>query len=213
MKTEAVIVPNGNCCECGRESNCAAPAAPNEPVPEPGDFSLCFYCTSLNVFGDDMVLRAPTEEEVIRAASDPEVQKARRFLQLVPDAERQKTPAQRAAEAAAQEAEIKASVKRLDRYYTAINEAILATFPQEDGESVVDDELIPALSMTIARWIALLEHTTGEDMWRGFQRSLRSAMPDARAKAAKQFPGRKVESKKIDDCDCPACKIRRAVNA
>lgn len=41
-----------------------ASSAYGQAVPDPGDITVCFYCTSVNVFGDDMALRVITEEEL-----------------------------------------------------------------------------------------------------------------------------------------------------
>jgi hypothetical protein len=56
--------------------------------PTPGDFSLCIRCASLNVFGDDMRLRAPTDEEIFTAAASSDVQEARRIILRLQPAER-----------------------------------------------------------------------------------------------------------------------------
>jgi len=67
--------PETQCCEC--KANLDAAAGPCKP--EPGDFTLCAYCGSLNVFTDNLALRPPTDEELLEAAKDSEIQAMRRI--------------------------------------------------------------------------------------------------------------------------------------
>ena len=64
-------VPESSCCECGQQLDGAA----GHERPSPGDYSMCVYCTSLNIFDDDLRLRRPTDEEYLIAAADPGFQR------------------------------------------------------------------------------------------------------------------------------------------
>lgn len=40
-------------------------------APHPGDYTVCFGCLNLLVFGEEMVLREPTKGELFDIAGDP----------------------------------------------------------------------------------------------------------------------------------------------
>jgi hypothetical protein len=71
-----VETPSSACCECGKRLNGAA--GPREP--RPGDLLLCIGCGSLNVFGEDLRLRRPTDDEMFEAARTSSVQEVRRII-------------------------------------------------------------------------------------------------------------------------------------
>jgi len=71
--------PSSPCSECGKVHDMAT--GPCEP--HPGNFSLCIECGCLNVYGEDMRLRAPTEDELFMVAQDKEAQSLRRILEIV----------------------------------------------------------------------------------------------------------------------------------
>jgi hypothetical protein len=54
------------CPYCGCRLNATTAADPRKPdaAPAPGDYTICFYCTQILVFGDDMTLRAPRTDEL-----------------------------------------------------------------------------------------------------------------------------------------------------
>jgi len=205
---EVTSTPAGTCCECGAEVN-RTTATQIGQKPEPGDFTLCFVCTSLNVLADDLSIRAPTDEEFVRAASDKDVQEARRFLQSIPEAQRRPPSPESEAE---KDTELQAAHARLDRYLKAINDALQATFPTEDGGQYIEEEVGAALAMTAATWCALIERQPGgkPDVVDGFLRVFREMLPakrrDADAMLAKSIPGYKPPD---DDCDCVFCTLRR----
>ena len=68
-------VPASPCCECGKVLELCAG---KKNTPSPGDLSICFDCGGLNVFGQDLRLRKPTDEETFAAAADSEFQTLRR---------------------------------------------------------------------------------------------------------------------------------------
>lgn len=46
-------------------------------MPEPGDASLCFYCGEFNVFDEHLILRKPTDDELIEIGMDERAQLVR----------------------------------------------------------------------------------------------------------------------------------------
>lgn len=71
------LMPDGTCCECGHSVNGADGQARG---PTPGDWAVCIRCAALNVFADDLSLRAPTGFERLDAAADPDVQHWRKTI-------------------------------------------------------------------------------------------------------------------------------------
>jgi hypothetical protein len=71
-------VPASCCCECGNVLELCTGKA---KAPSPGDFSLCFRCSCLNVFDRELRLRKPTDDEIFAAAADPELQALRRGVE------------------------------------------------------------------------------------------------------------------------------------
>lgn len=49
-------------------------------LPSPGDFAVCIRCAGLNIYADDLTLRAPRNDEILAAAEDPDVQKVREII-------------------------------------------------------------------------------------------------------------------------------------
>lgn len=58
------------CWECGKSLD----ACIGRRRPAPGDLTLCGYCGSLNTFGEDLRLQKPSDEDMIEAAANPEIQ-------------------------------------------------------------------------------------------------------------------------------------------
>ena len=69
--------PASPCCECGKVLELCT----GRGTPEPGNFTLCSGCGCLNVFGEDMKLRKPTDEEIFEAAHNRDLQTLRRGLE------------------------------------------------------------------------------------------------------------------------------------
>jgi len=67
MRTRLVPSP---CPYCYRVSNSATEPAGEDVRPEPGDASLCFYCGEFNVFDEHLILRKPTDDEMIEIGMD-----------------------------------------------------------------------------------------------------------------------------------------------
>jgi len=64
------------CCECKH----VVDHATGDGQPSPGDWTLCIRCGSLNVFDDNLMLRAPTLDEFLDAAKNSDVQRKRRAI-------------------------------------------------------------------------------------------------------------------------------------
>ena len=60
---EAILVPSP-CPRCKRIQTAAADIYDKDAIPIPGDVSVCLYCQEVAVFGDDLILREPTEDEI-----------------------------------------------------------------------------------------------------------------------------------------------------
>lgn len=50
------------CPNCGKKLDCAT--CESEIKPEPGDISVCIYCTSFLIFNDKVKLRLLTDDEI-----------------------------------------------------------------------------------------------------------------------------------------------------
>ena len=63
-------VPASVCQNCGTKCD-GATGLKDDECPSPGDYSICVYCGHLMIFSDGLVLRNPTDEEIISIAGDP----------------------------------------------------------------------------------------------------------------------------------------------
>jgi hypothetical protein len=72
-------VPPSACLHCGK-INDAALGVDHDASPSPGDVTVCFYCGHIMVFGDDLLMRNPTDAEIHDIAGDPRVLAAQRAL-------------------------------------------------------------------------------------------------------------------------------------
>lgn len=63
-------LPESKCPDCGYTANAATNLEDEEQMPEPGDCSLCIKCAGIAVFNDDLMLRSPTEEELLNLPSE-----------------------------------------------------------------------------------------------------------------------------------------------
>lgn len=69
------------CAVCGHKLD-GASGVGNNTVPKPGDVSICIRCTNISVFGDDLKLRKPTENEMKELGRDSNVLKAMALIWL-----------------------------------------------------------------------------------------------------------------------------------
>jgi hypothetical protein len=73
------FLPATPCVECKRAAN-HANLADEVRAPAPGDRTLCLNCGSLNVIDEHLTFRAPTVDEFLEVAKDPDVQRLRRTI-------------------------------------------------------------------------------------------------------------------------------------
>jgi hypothetical protein len=66
-------LPEVRCSSCGTKLNAATHVGPDDPRPEPGDFSICLDCGHLSAYADDLTLRPLTDAEIIEAAGDKRI--------------------------------------------------------------------------------------------------------------------------------------------
>ncbi len=67
------------CVECKNLANHVALSdKPKQPMP--GDKTLCLGCGSLNILDDKLMFRAPTVDEFLDVAKDPNAQRIRRQI-------------------------------------------------------------------------------------------------------------------------------------
>lgn len=57
------------CPTCGKKLN-GATKIDGKGGPRPGDISVCFYCTSFLVFGDDLELALMTADEIVELPAE-----------------------------------------------------------------------------------------------------------------------------------------------
>ena len=74
-------VPEARCVRCGKPLD-AATAMDGVNAPGPGDVGVCLKCHYPQIYGDDMQMREPTEEELHELARDTSVVKAMRTLKV-----------------------------------------------------------------------------------------------------------------------------------
>lgn len=74
MTDDSTRTPATLCWHCDRMLDAATEVA-GSARPTPGAVSLCLYCGAVAFFGDDMVLRSPTEEELDDLVKEREFRK------------------------------------------------------------------------------------------------------------------------------------------
>ena len=65
------------CPFCGTYHNAATDTDFGGSMPCPGDIAVCFDCTAVAVYDDDLRLRRPTDAESAEIKRDPEISRAR----------------------------------------------------------------------------------------------------------------------------------------
>lgn len=58
------------CLNCGKELD-SADGLDHDATASPGDVTVCFGCHHVMIYGDGLILRAPTDEEIVEMAGDP----------------------------------------------------------------------------------------------------------------------------------------------
>jgi len=71
-------LPLSYCLCCNKRLDMATAAADEDPRPEPGNFTVCMYCSHLMVYDAELKVRQPTDLEIIEAAGDPDLVRAMR---------------------------------------------------------------------------------------------------------------------------------------
>jgi hypothetical protein len=81
-----MIPKNHTCRHCGYVTDCVSYIMDEAVKPAPNDVNLCLKCGALYVFSEDLSLREPTLEELLKLkASDdwPEVERHRRAIEYI----------------------------------------------------------------------------------------------------------------------------------
>lgn len=87
-------IPPQCCLACAKPITRATGARRGEPevAPEPGDVSICLKCSAIAVYDEELILRAPTEDEESVISRDPDVVRA---LQILEKVRRMRAPRER----------------------------------------------------------------------------------------------------------------------
>ena len=72
MKVVETKIDPTACIECGHVSDVST-SFDDDPPAKPGDFTICVECSALMAYGEDLKLRALTEEEMRAVAGSPEL--------------------------------------------------------------------------------------------------------------------------------------------
>lgn len=82
------------CPKCGAINDCHTHVGLGDVAPSPGDASVCLYCETILVFGDDMSLRVMDEGEFKKLSAEhrAEIAKARLMAILFNIKKRNQTP-------------------------------------------------------------------------------------------------------------------------
>ena len=75
-------LPASNCTNCGKTMN-ASLSAQQSRAPQSGDIAICSGCASINVYSDDLMLRAPTMKELYEMSHDNSVKEAQEFVRTM----------------------------------------------------------------------------------------------------------------------------------
>jgi hypothetical protein len=69
--------PASACLNCGREMDAAfAVQEDNHIPPTPGSVAICFDCSHIMVYDDDLKLREPSDKDIKDIAGDPDIIRA-----------------------------------------------------------------------------------------------------------------------------------------
>lgn len=68
-------LPLQRCHNCGHKLDTASAQQEKRHRPTPGDATVCLHCGHFMIFADDLTLRAPTDDEVVKWAADPDMVK------------------------------------------------------------------------------------------------------------------------------------------
>lgn len=79
MLHEDYRIAPSHCCGCGKEMDAATPLGGGRG-PQEGDMAICLDCGHLQFYGANLVMRNPTDAEVIEVAGDPELIMAMKMI-------------------------------------------------------------------------------------------------------------------------------------
>ena len=68
-----------SCPQCGHRITAASHVDDNAPMPQPGDYTICLYCSTLLIFADDLAVRNLTDAEMIEAVGNKEMMRTMKF--------------------------------------------------------------------------------------------------------------------------------------
>ena len=77
MSGRTTRLPADACPYCGHPLDAASSRDP-QARPSPGDETLCIECGEWLVFGDELRLRKPSDDELVKIGLDPDAQLVRR---------------------------------------------------------------------------------------------------------------------------------------
>ena len=69
--TTTTRTPDDRCPNCGEELG--AMTGIGNDRPSPGSVAICVLCSAINIVGDDMKIRAATEDELAAMAGNPKL--------------------------------------------------------------------------------------------------------------------------------------------
>lgn len=73
-------VPEQKCLNCDKQLNRVSVTGPEDPVPTPGDATVCLGCGHLMIFTDTMGLRNPNEDELKELAGRRDILDTMEFI-------------------------------------------------------------------------------------------------------------------------------------
>lgn len=70
LEIETRLTPS-TCVDCGYMLDTCS----GEADPKPGDITICIRCAGINAFDKNLILRRPTEKELVEIGGDPGMKK------------------------------------------------------------------------------------------------------------------------------------------
>lgn len=76
---EIVILPLDVCQYCQHELNTSVGTETDNPMPKPGEYSMCLYCGGINRLNENLQLVLPSQDELDKAEAHPTFAMRRRI--------------------------------------------------------------------------------------------------------------------------------------
>lgn len=73
------IAVSSPCTNCGKLLDAAGVPGSETPTPVEGDVTICLYCRHLMIFGLGLLLRNPTDAEMVEIGGDPRLLEVMEF--------------------------------------------------------------------------------------------------------------------------------------